>query len=135
MEMYGVDAEDREDSIKRAAARIHSWNTALAMAARRFASPKPAPLTPRYVPNLSIDPDARPPIATAEAQEREGASIMFFSSHECFSTILDSPATYALSEGDLNKTDGSIWVDHLHPTSRVHDFVARDLSRFLGKIM
>jgi hypothetical protein len=135
MEMYGVDAEDREASIKRVAARVHRWNTALAMAARHFASPKPAPLTPRYVPNLSTDPDAPPPIATAEAQEREGASVMFFSSHECLSTILDSPATYALYEADVNKMDGSIWVDHLHPTSRVHDLLARDLSRFLGKIL
>lgn len=135
MEMFGVDAEDREASIKRAAVRIYSWNTALAIAARRFASPKPVPLTPCHIPNLSTDLDVPPPIAKAEAQEKEGASIMFFSVHECLSAILDSPATYALSEADVNKMDGSIWVDHLHPTSRIHDFVARDLSRFLGKIL
>lgn len=133
MEMYGVDAEDREASIKRAAARILSWNTALAMAARRFASPRPVPLTPHYIPNIG-DPNAPPPIATAELQEREGTSVLFFSSHECLSTILDDPAAYALSKADINKMDGSIWVDYVHPSSRVHDLLARDLSRFLAKI-
>jgi hypothetical protein len=134
MEMYGVDAEDREATIQRAAARFVNWNTALAAAARQFASIHPAPLTPHYTPDLKYDPNVRPPIATAVGQENKGVSMMLFSAHECMSAILDDPATYGLNPEDLNKVDGSVWVDHMHPTSLVHDLLARDLSRFLGKI-
>lgn len=135
MEMYGVDEDDREASLQRAAARFLNWNTALAASARNFASPKPAPLTPDYMPELFVDPAVRPPVAVAEEQINEGASVMLFSSYESMSAILDDPEGHGFPEADIKKMSGSsIWVDHMHPTSRVHDLLARDLSRFLGKI-
>jgi hypothetical protein len=134
MEMYGVDEEDREASVQRAAARFVNWNTALAASARLFASPKPVPLTPDYTPELIVDPAVRPPVAIAEDQINEGVSMLFFSSYESISAILDDPVRHGFAEADLKKMNGSIWVDYMHPTSRVHDLLARDLSRFLGKI-
>lgn len=135
MEMYGVDEEDREASIQRAAGRFLNWNTALAASARKFSSPKPAPLTPDYTPELIMDPSVRPPVAIAEDQVNEGVSMLLFSSYESMSAILDDPVAYGFPEADVKKMNGSsIWVDHMHPTSHVHDLLARDLSRFLSKI-
>lgn len=134
MEMYGVDEEDREASIQRTAARFLNWNIALAASARLFASPKPAPLTPDYTPELIIDPAVRPPVAIAEDQINEGVSVLLFSSYESMSAILDDPVGHGFPEADVKKINGSIWIDHMHPTSRVHDLLARDLSRFLSKI-
>lgn len=134
MEMYGVVDDDREASILRASTRILDWNTYLAMRARLFASPAPVPLTPFYAPDLVFDPNARPPVATASQQVYTGASVMLFSCYESMSMILDNAKAFGLVETDLQKIGGSIWVDHIHPTSVVHDLIARDLSRFIGKI-
>lgn len=134
MEMFGVDGDDRETSVRHVAARLFNWNTALAIGARQFASPKQTPLSSHYLPHLKEDSDALPPIATAEGQINEGVSVMFFSSYEFLSAVLDRPKAYDLLEADINKMDGSIWVDHIHPTSMVHDLLARDLSRFLNKL-
>ncbi|KAG8826311.1 hypothetical protein FRC19_009271 [Serendipita sp. 401] len=134
LEMYGVVDDDREASIRRAATRFVNWNIFLAAGARRFASPSAVPLTPTYSPELMSDPNVRPPVAVAEAQEHTGASVMLFSSYECISMILNNPTAFGLAEADLRKVGGSIWVDHMHPTSVVHDLFARDLSRFLSKI-
>ena len=134
LEMYGVVDDDREGSIHRASTHFLDWNTCLARGARQFASPSPVPLTPFYAPELFFDPNVRPPVATANHQVHTGASVMLFSCYESMSMILDNAEAFGLVEKDLRKIGGSIWVDHIHPTSVVHDLIARDLSRFIGKI-
>lgn len=72
--------------------------------------------------------------AAAFSQTNRDATIMIFSSHATFSSILDEPDAYGFSEADVRKRAGEVWVDHLHPTSKVHEWVARDLGQFLGSV-
>jgi len=134
LEMFGVEADDREHSLYRAKERFSKWNRTLVAAARRFASADPAPLTPKYAPELFMDPDACPPLATASRQTLTGISVFHFSAYESLSAIFDDPKKYGFIEEDLKNMKGGIWVDHTHLSSGIHDFLARDLSKFLGKI-
>jgi phospholipase/lecithinase/hemolysin len=59
------------------------------------------------------------------------ATVMLFSSWDCFTTILDEPTRHGFSKSDPGTAGGGIWVDRLHPTSRMHDYIARDISQFL----
>jgi hypothetical protein len=63
--------------------------------------------------------------------EHSDATIMVFSSWNTFTQVLDNPQAEGFSEDDVGKEGGAIWFDHLHPTSRMHDIIARDISRFL----
>ncbi|KAJ7717971.1 hypothetical protein B0H16DRAFT_1610024 [Mycena metata] len=60
------------------------------------------------------------------------ATVMIFSAFDTFDAIFNDPASHGFPVGDVSKAGGSIWADHLHPTSRVHDFVARDVAAFLS---
>ncbi|KAJ6536014.1 hypothetical protein DFH09DRAFT_1324842 [Mycena vulgaris] len=59
------------------------------------------------------------------------ATVMIYSSWDTFNTLLDDPAAHGFPAEDVRKGGASIWYDFLHPTSKVHDFVARDMSAFL----
>jgi len=56
---------------------------------------------------------------------------LIYSSYNTFSRVLDDPAQFGFKAGDEKKRGGSIWVDQLHPTSKMHREVAKDLSQFL----
>ncbi|KAF8218224.1 hypothetical protein K438DRAFT_1555904 [Mycena galopus ATCC 62051] len=60
------------------------------------------------------------------------ATVMIYSSWDTFNALLDAPGKYGFPAEDVCKANASIWVDHLHPTSRVHDCIARDMSAFLA---
>ncbi|KAH9951458.1 SGNH hydrolase-type esterase domain-containing protein [Amylocystis lapponica] len=49
---------------------------------------------------------------------------LLYSSWNTFNRVLDDPETHGLSEDE-------IWVDHLHPTSAMHDWIAHDIAAFL----
>jgi hypothetical protein len=55
-----------------------------------------------------------------------------FSSWDLFTRILDDPVTHGFPKGDVQKFGGSIWVDHVHPSSKIHDFIAKGFSDFLN---
>jgi hypothetical protein len=57
---------------------------------------------------------------------------MTFSSWDTFNRILDDPKKHGFPKRDIRARGGSIWMDYLHPTSRIHDFIARDISMFLN---
>jgi lysophospholipase L1-like esterase len=59
---------------------------------------------------------------------------LLFSSYATFHQILTSPAQYGFSSADLGLRGGRIWLDHIHPSSAVHDVLARDLAEFLNSI-
>ncbi|KAJ7837804.1 hypothetical protein B0H14DRAFT_2790640 [Mycena olivaceomarginata] len=59
------------------------------------------------------------------------ATVMIYSSWDTFNALLDDPVAYGFPAEDVRKANGSIWVDHLHPTSAVHHFLARDMFDFL----
>ena len=44
------------------------------------------------------------------------------------------PEVYEFDKGDVRRYGGSVWVDALHPTSKVHDHIANNLADFLQEI-
>lgn len=56
------------------------------------------------------------------------SSVFVFSSFELFNALLDDPVRFGLKE------EGTIWVDHIHPTSKIHGHIARSLAEFLVQI-
>lgn len=56
---------------------------------------------------------------------------LVFSSWDTFTRVLDDPVQHGFKRDDEVKNGGSIWVDHLHPSSKMHDWIAHDLSVFL----
>ncbi|KAK7042468.1 thermolabile hemolysin [Favolaschia claudopus] len=61
------------------------------------------------------------------------ATVMIYSSWDTFNALFDNPVAHGFPAEDTKRAGKSMWVDHLHPTSKVHDFVARDLANFLGQ--
>lgn len=68
------------------------------------------------------------------ATSHPDATVLLFSSAATFNALLDEPLAYGFEESDRHKADGGIWYDRLHPTSKVHDFVARDFAEFLASV-
>ncbi|KAJ7694813.1 hypothetical protein B0H17DRAFT_931326 [Mycena rosella] len=60
------------------------------------------------------------------------ATVMIYSSWDTFNALLDDPVAHGFPAEDVRKPGASIWYDFLHPTSKVHDFVARDMAAFLS---
>ena len=64
----------------------------------------------------------------------EGVAAFVYSSFDLFSKLLDDPSQYGFNTSDVRKKGGEIWRDHIHPTTRVHEEIARDLVRFLREL-
>jgi len=63
------------------------------------------------------------------------ATILLFSSHATFSRVLDDPVGHDFPEVNAARKAGKgIWMDHLHPTSKMHQWVAKYLAAFLGSV-
>jgi phospholipase/lecithinase/hemolysin len=73
---------------------------------------------------------------TAEtfASRHEDVTVLIYSSHATFTKILDNPEKYGFNAADVRKPWASVWVDQLHPTSKVHRVVAQDVAEFLGTV-
>jgi len=84
--------------------RYDKWNIALRSSAEAFSSTHPA------------------------------ATVLLFSSHATFTRVLDDPVRHNFSATEVRRKKGEIWMDRLHPTSKMHSFVAKDLAEFLGTI-
>lgn len=59
---------------------------------------------------------------------------LLFSSHRLFLSLLKNPDMYGFEAQDVRKMGGDIWVDHIHPTSKVHDIVASEIAVFLAGV-
>ncbi|KAJ7198856.1 hypothetical protein GGX14DRAFT_373753 [Mycena pura] len=70
--------------------------------------------------------------AAAFAAAHVDATVMIYSSWDTFTALLDDPVAHGFLPRDVRKAGAAIWLDFLHPTSRVHDFIARDVSTFLS---
>jgi len=64
----------------------------------------------------------------------EELSVFLFSSFQLFDQFLDHPKDFNIDARDIRKLGGDVWVDHLHPTSKVHDLIASNLTSFLNQI-
>lgn len=67
-------------------------------------------------------------------EKHPDASILMFSSWETFTRVLDDPVTYGFSTTDVSKSGGRIWMDFLHPTTKMHGIIAEDMWKFLNEI-
>lgn len=61
------------------------------------------------------------------AESTKQATIFMFSLHACLSDILDDPEEYDFSEEAVDEEGGEIWADELHPTTTVHEIIAKQL--------
>lgn len=62
------------------------------------------------------------------------ATVLLFSSWDTFARVLDSPTQFGFTESDSNTERGGIWVDHMHPTSKMHEIIAKDLMLFIASV-
>lgn len=86
------------------AKKYETWNTALSNATEQFAKDHP------------------------------DATVLLFSSFEAFDALLSNPEEHGFDPKDVTLDGGSIWMDHLHPTSKVHDHIARRIATFLESV-
>lgn len=61
-------------------------------------------------------------------------STFLYSSSAFFNGLLDNPTVFGFDAGQGRKMGGYVWIDHIHPTSRVHDCLASDIASFLSNI-
>ncbi|OBZ75362.1 Thermolabile hemolysin [Grifola frondosa] len=54
-----------------------------------------------------------------------------FSSWDTFTRVLDDPMAHGFPPDDATLQHSSIWFDHLHPSSKMHDWIAHDVAKFL----
>ncbi|TDL21459.1 hypothetical protein BD410DRAFT_789564 [Rickenella mellea] len=72
--------------------------------------------------------------ASLFSERHEDATVMIFSSWKLFSAVLDHPETYGFSLADATRSGGKIWVDNLHPTSKMHGVIAEEMVSFLNNV-
>ncbi|KIJ69301.1 carbohydrate esterase family 16 protein [Hydnomerulius pinastri MD-312] len=104
-----------------------------------FVDVPPIKRSPEGLSSRLLKPTIHPAWNTAlrEAAQQfalvhDDVSVVIFSSWDTFTRILDDAASYGF---DANAKFGGIWVDHLHPTTKVHDILAREISTFLGGVV
>ncbi|PPQ87976.1 hypothetical protein CVT25_001055 [Psilocybe cyanescens] len=68
------------------------------------------------------------------SSKHKDATVLRFSAFRVFEVLLDDPETFGLDPADLYRRGGSIWMDHIHPTSAVHDHIASNVADFLSEI-
>ncbi|PIL24007.1 hypothetical protein GSI_13758 [Ganoderma sinense ZZ0214-1] len=56
---------------------------------------------------------------------------LLFSSWDTFSRVLDDPVSHGFGPEHVSRSRGEIWVDNLHPSSKMHDWIAHDIAQFL----
>ncbi|KAK7685612.1 hypothetical protein QCA50_011479 [Cerrena zonata] len=68
---------------------------------------------------------------TEFASTRSDVTTLIYSSFALFSRILDNPEEYGFKNTDPRLRGGGIWLDHIHPTTKMHHEIARDIAAFL----
>jgi len=99
---------DKNAPIKDAQDRFRRWNVTLEKKIRSFVAEK--------------------------STLKDPITAIYFSSYKVFTDILNHPKKHGFPQKDIQKSRGSIWMDHLHPTSAVHLFVAKELGSLLSTI-
>ncbi|KAI0077245.1 hypothetical protein K474DRAFT_1707544 [Panus rudis PR-1116 ss-1] len=65
------------------------------------------------------------------ASSRTDVTTMLYSSYDLFTRMFTNPQAYGFTDEDIGKWGGAVWIDHIHPTTRVHREIAGDLFKFL----
>ncbi|EAU88508.1 hypothetical protein CC1G_04214 [Coprinopsis cinerea okayama7 len=61
-------------------------------------------------------------------------TILVYSLYEMFSVVLDDLDTYGFPPSHKHISNGTVWLDHIHPTSKIHDLIAHFLCDFLNEV-
>ena len=48
--------------------------------------------------------------------------------------LIGRTGIYGLPPSNVRKANGGIWMDRMHPTSAVHDELAKEMAEFLGGV-
>ena len=64
----------------------------------------------------------------------QDSTVLLFSSFEAFNMFLNNPEQHGIETEDLRRSGGKVWVDHIHPTAKVHDYIANQVAAFLGAV-
>ncbi|KAF9535279.1 hypothetical protein CPB83DRAFT_801500 [Crepidotus variabilis] len=59
---------------------------------------------------------------------------LLFSSLTAFNLILDDLASHGMNADDERKQGGSVWMDHIHPTSQFHERIAQKVAEYLDGV-
>ena len=84
--------------------RISTWNTALSAAVSSF------------------------------SDENTDATVLLFSAWKIFCEIFYEPENFGFKKGDSAKAFGKIWVDQVHPTTKMHGHIAVAIKEFLQSV-
>lgn len=79
--------------------------------------------------------DVLPRVAKGFSDRHVDATVLIYSSHETFTRVLNNPTRFGFDAEDVNKQGGSIWFDRIHPSSRMHDEIAKDMLEFLSSVV
>lgn len=75
------------------------------------------------------------PLSTPDGNGVLGdTSVFIFSAWNSLLSVLDYPEAYDFDSEDVDQAEGPIWMDNLHPTSKVHAVLAKHLYAFLADI-
>ena len=65
------------------------------------------------------------------AQAHPDITTLIFSSWDTFTRVLDAPVAHGFAPEHVARSGGDIWADNLHPSTKMHDWIAHDLAKFL----
>lgn len=59
------------------------------------------------------------------------ATMLLFDAHDTFTRLLADPVAYGFPPNSGHMYDQELYEDNIHPTSKVHRVVAREVASFL----
>ncbi|KAI0780920.1 hypothetical protein BD413DRAFT_15510 [Trametes elegans] len=68
------------------------------------------------------------------ASSHPDATTLSFSSWDTFTRVLDDPVAHGFGPEQVSRAGGDIWVDNLHPSTKMHDWVAHDIAKFMNAL-
>lgn len=68
------------------------------------------------------------------ARTHSDATVVIYSAWDTFTRVLNNPSAFGFNGGDVRRRGGTIWVDHIHPSSQMHDEIAKDIAALLQNL-
>jgi len=86
---------------------------------------------PKAVPTLmNWNQELRRYVSLFANSHVKEVTAMIYSSFDTFNRVLDDPESHGFVKGDVEKR-GGIWDDAIHPTSAMHEIIAKDIALLL----
>lgn len=65
------------------------------------------------------------------SNQHQDATMLLFDDHTLFTRLHEDPVAFGFSEGSGHMYDQELYVDNIHPTTKVHQIVAREVASLL----